>query len=59
MTVVRINRAIASMRVRSESEVSRRLRQEIREVYAESRRLRRRGHWLLTTSKPLPRLVKG
>jgi hypothetical protein len=59
LTVVRINRAIAQMRLQQETQVTRRLVGELREVCAESRRLRRRGRWLRTTDRPLPRLVKG
>ena len=52
-----LRRELAHQRVVREAGVSRRLRQEVHDVIAESLRLRRRTGWLVRTKKPLPRVI--
>jgi hypothetical protein len=54
---VRLQRAIAHERVSRESAVTRRLHAELHATERERQKLSRRARWLLSTKRPLPRMV--
>jgi hypothetical protein len=55
----RLKRHLAHKRVVIESRRCRALWDEVHDVVAEARRLRRRARWLVRTGRPLPHAVRA